>query len=325
MGLLWKERPANLPPRIAALASDRQAWDAALLRLAETSAVRLVFGEDGAERAEVHRLYHSLLREGLGEDERDLFSQVACDTLAAADPGDPLDNRTWSRYAELIPHLEISGALDSRREAVSQLTLNCVNYLRGRGEARTGLWLCELTIARWHSRMAPDSSEMLILTHQHANMLRRMGRYREAEAVGRAVVDRLSVRWPDDDPALLRAKNGLGGTLVALGVYREAYELFRDVYRSSSPDDDVPSSQARSNLANAAALLGGTRSPSTSTPRSPCGAAIRSACITTERSTPRCAAAGHSVCSAAMTRHSTDRSSTSGTTTRSWADTALIQ
>lgn len=256
VGLLWRERPASLPPRIAALAADRRAWDEAVLRLAETSAVRLVFGEDGVERAEVHRLYHSLLREGLGEDERDLLSRVACDTLAAADPGDPLDTRTWSRYGELIPHLEISGALDSRRELVFQLVLNCVNYLRGRGEARTGLWLCELTIARWHSRMAPDSSEMLILTHQHANMLRRTGRYREAEAVGRAVVERLSVRRPDDDPALLRAKNGLGGTLVALGVYREAYELFHDVYRSSGPDDDVPSSQARSNLANAAALLG---------------------------------------------------------------------
>ncbi|MEU6225393.1 FxSxx-COOH system tetratricopeptide repeat protein [Streptomyces sp. NPDC047042] len=259
VGLLWKERSTVVPPPIAPLVVDRETWDAALVRLAETSAVRLLFGQDGVERAEVHRLYHSLLREGLGEDERDLFAQAACDTLAAADPGDPLDGRTWSRYGELIPHLEISGALDSTRAEVSQLILNCLEYLRGRGEARTGLRLCELTIARWHSRMPPDSSEMLILTHQHANMLRRMGRYREAEAVGRAVVDRLSERRPTEDTELLRAKNGLGGTLVALGAYREAHELYLHTVHAETAArgaEATLSAQARGNLANVLDLLG---------------------------------------------------------------------
>lgn len=259
VGLLRKERPAVLPPRVADLAADREAWEAALARLAETSAVRLVFGEDGVERAEVHRLYHSLLREGLSEDERDLLSHAACDTLAAADPGDPLDTRTWSRYAELIPHLEISGALDSTRDVVFRLVLNSLEYLRSRGEARTGLRLCELTVARWHSRMLPDSGEMLILTHQHANMLRRMGRYQEAEAVGRAVVDRLSAQRPPDDPELVRAKNGLGGTLVALGAYREAHELYRASVRVNPVahgDEAVQARQVQSNLANVLDLLG---------------------------------------------------------------------
>ncbi|WP_234354532.1 FxSxx-COOH system tetratricopeptide repeat protein [Streptomyces sp. NRRL WC-3618] len=259
VGLLRKERPADLPPRIAALAADRQAWDAALLRLAETSAVRLVVGEDGVERAEVHRLYHSLLREGLGEDERDRFSQVACDTLAAADPADPLDTRTWPRYAELIPHLEISGALDSTRNTVAEMVLNCIEYLRSCGEARVGLRLCELTIARWHRRMPPDSGRMLILTHQHANMLRRVGRYQEAEAVGRAEVDRLAAQRAPDDPELVRARNGLGGTLVALGAYREAHELYRESVRADSAvqgAEAVQTRQVQSNLANVLDLLG---------------------------------------------------------------------
>lgn len=260
--LLRRERLSGLPTRLTSLAADRQAWDAALLMLAETSAVRLVFGGERVERverAEVHHFYHSLLRDGLSDDERDLFSQAACDVLAAADPGNPLDTRNWSRYAELIPHLEISGALDSARDAVSQLVLNCVEYLRGRGEARTGLRLCELTIARWHSRMPPDSTEMLILTHQHANMLRRTGRYREAEAVGRTVVDRLSARRPSEDPELLRAKNGLGGTLVALGAYREAHVVYEDsarVSRAVHGDDVTRNRQSWSNLANVLDLLG---------------------------------------------------------------------
>lgn len=249
----------RLPPRLAALAAESEAWNAALRDLAETSALRLVPGEDGTERAEVHRPYHALLRDALDEEERDTYSRAACAVLAAADPGEPLDAGTSSRYAELLPHLRISGALDSTDEDVSRLVLNCVEYLRSRGEARTGLRLCELAIARWHHRMPPDSSTMLILTHQHANMLRRMGRYREAEAVGRTVVDRLAATRPPGDPDLLRANNGLGGTLMALGSYLEAHELYRQAVRieaASPKDDGRDNDQARSNLANVLALLG---------------------------------------------------------------------
>ncbi|MER6160283.1 FxSxx-COOH system tetratricopeptide repeat protein [Streptomyces sp. NPDC001868] len=256
---LLRDHPAGLPPRIAALAEDRQAWEAALTRLAETSAVRLVHGTEGAERAEMHRLHHAMLRDGLTEDERDALRRAACDVLAAADPQRPVATALWGRYAELIPHLKVSGALDSTRDTVSRLVLNCIEYLRSRGEARTGLRLCELTIARWHSRMSPDSGDMLILTHQHANMLRRMGRYREAEAVGRAVVDRLSGTRSADDPDLLRAKNGLGGTLVALGSYREAHELYTEAVRGISVAhgrSSLQDVQVRSNLANVLAMLG---------------------------------------------------------------------
>ncbi|MFF3379204.1 FxSxx-COOH system tetratricopeptide repeat protein [Streptomyces sp. NPDC002680] len=256
---LLAERPAALPLPVAALAADRQAWNEALRLLAETSVVRLVTGESGVEWAQMHRLHHSLLRDALSEDEHDALSRVACDVLAAADPGTPSDPRTWSRYAGLIPQLEISGALDSTRGPVSRLVLNCIAYLGVRGEAHTGLRLSEQTVARWHSRMRPDSSELLVLTDQHANMLRRAGRHREAEAVGRTAVDRLSRSRPTDDWELLRAKTGLGTTLVALGSYGEALTLYEDVERGSTGvrgDGVVRRRQAQSGLAHVLGLLG---------------------------------------------------------------------
>ncbi|TKA10498.1 FxSxx-COOH system tetratricopeptide repeat protein [Actinacidiphila oryziradicis] len=262
--LLQAAHPSDLPPHLAALAADPIRWHTALRRLSESTAVRMDYvdtseAEPYVDNVNMHRLYHSFLISTLTEERRESLTVTACEVLAGADPRRPADTREWSRYGELIPHLEPSGALSSTKPVVRALVLNCIEYLRVRGENRTGLRLCEQAIARWRTRLDPDDPSMLELTHQHANMLRRVGRFREAEAVGRSVVDRLSGTRPADDPDLLRAKNGLGGTLVTLGAYPEAHQLYDESARANMETlgDDAPRTlQVRSNLAIALALLG---------------------------------------------------------------------
>jgi hypothetical protein len=113
---------------------------------------------------QMHRMYHSFLRGGMREAERAELSRIACRVLASADPRSAAEPSNWPRYAQLLPHLEPSGALESEDADVRELVLNCVEYLKTRGEYVTGL--------------------------------------------------------------LLRAKNGLAGTLTALGEYEEARALF---------------------------------------------------------------------------------------------------
>jgi tetratricopeptide (TPR) repeat protein len=262
--LLQAAHPSDLPLHLAALAADPIRWHTALRRLSESTAVRMDYVESSetepyVDNVNMHRLYHSFLVSTLTEERRESLSATACEVLAGADPRRPADTREWSRYAELIPHLESSGALSSTKPVVRTLVLNCIEYLRVRGENRTGLRLCEQTIARWRTRLGPDDPAMLELTHQHAHTLRRVGRFREAEAVGRSVVDRLSGTRPADDPDLLRAKNGLGGTLVTLGAYSEAHQLYDESARANveTLGDEAPRTlQVRSNLAIALALLG---------------------------------------------------------------------
>ncbi|WP_326647378.1 FxSxx-COOH system tetratricopeptide repeat protein [Streptomyces sp. NBC_01750] len=256
--LLQSADASVLPPRIAAAAADPAAWDAMMRQLSETSAVRLEFGADGVERATMPRLYHALLREQLSDERRDQLSRAACEILAGADPQRPLDAALWTRYAELIPHLEISGSLD-RGGIGARLVLNCIEYLRTRGEAHAGLRLCEQARARWRRHRPFDDPDMLIVTYQHANMLRRAGRYREAEAVGRAIVDRISAARPADHPDLQRARNTLGGTLVSLGAYQEAYELYdrtAHINATTLGEEGVATQQARTNLSIVLTLLG---------------------------------------------------------------------
>ncbi|MFE2881815.1 FxSxx-COOH system tetratricopeptide repeat protein [Streptomyces sp. NPDC059272] len=262
--LMQAAHPSDLPAHLAALAGDPIRWHTALRRLSESTAVRLDYvesseAEPAVDRVSMHRLYHSFLLSTLTEDRREALSTIACTLLAGADPRRPNDTREWTRYAELIPHLETAGALDSREPVVRQLVLNCIDYMRVRGENRAALRLCEQTVARWRTRLQPDERDMLVLTHDHANMLRRSGRYREAEAVGRAVLDQLTENRAADDPDLLRAKNGLAGTLVSLGRYDEAHQMFEEcvhAYSDTLGAEAPRTLQDRGNLAVVTSLLG---------------------------------------------------------------------
>ncbi|WBB63166.1 FxSxx-COOH system tetratricopeptide repeat protein [Streptomyces sp. WMMC500] len=258
------ERSDQLPRHLAELAGDPISWHSALRRLSESTAVTIDYLTDPSpetevEKVQMHRLYHRFLRGDLPEDEREAMSATACRILAAADPRRPTDTREWARYAELLPHLEPAGALESADPAVQELVLNCINYLLQRGEYRAALKMCELTLAPWTIRLEPTHRSMITLVHSHAEALRNLGRYRESEAVGRRLVDVLSPVRDEEDPDLLSARNGLGGALLGLGEYQTAREIFDDVrqkYADLLGAEHPRTMSLRSNVASALALLG---------------------------------------------------------------------
>ncbi|WP_327720025.1 FxSxx-COOH system tetratricopeptide repeat protein [Streptomyces sp. NBC_00490] len=258
---LQHARPGDLPPHLAELAADPVRWQNALARLAESTAVRRDFvqtsdGETYVDSVEMHRLYHRFLRRTLSPADRDELSAVACRVLVSADPQRPSDVRAWPTYAGLLPHLYPSGALESAEDSVRELVLNCIEYLRLRDEESTGLTLCEQVLARWRVRLPPTHPSMLVLVHQHANMLRRCGRYREAEAVGRAVVEQLEYERAPDDAELLRAQVGLGGTLMALGLFEEAHQLCDRVWRAYDALEGPEAPHTQGSLHNLGVALG---------------------------------------------------------------------
>ncbi|CAL9336511.1 FxSxx-COOH system tetratricopeptide repeat protein [Streptomyces sp. Tu 3180] len=261
--LIQSARARDLPPHLAALAADPIGWHTALRRLSEATAVRLDYEtspgqETVVDSVQMHKLYHGFLRNDLSEAERDVLSATACRILVDADPRQPNEPNHWHRYANLFPHLKHSGALDSSDGDVQELVLNCINYARARGEYRTGLSLCEQALAHWRSFMSPTSRVMRLAMLQHSNLLRRSGRYQEAEAVGREGVRAFDGR-PPDDPDLLSARNALGGALMALARLDEAYELYEDMYRQylgTVGPENPRTLQARENLGSTLGLLG---------------------------------------------------------------------
>ncbi|MEV6109107.1 FxSxx-COOH system tetratricopeptide repeat protein [Streptomyces sp. NPDC051940] len=262
--LLTSARRGVLPSHLDRMVSDPIRWHNALRRLSESTAVRLNYQaapgqEPTVDRVQMHRLYHRFLQSALTDEERDTLSGTACQVLVDADPRRPFDTRDWEAYAGLLPHLETSGALGSRDPGVQELVRNCIEYLRSRGEYRTGLRLCELALSQLRGRLEPTDPTMLVLEHQHANMLRRSGRYREAEDVGRRVVDGLASAADESPADLLRAKDNLAGTLLALADYQQAHDLFEEVWLAYQElfGDEAPRTMAsRSNLGLSLGLLG---------------------------------------------------------------------
>ncbi|MFE2430201.1 FxSxx-COOH system tetratricopeptide repeat protein [Streptomyces sp. NPDC059373] len=267
--MVQSARAGDLPDPLADLAADPNSWHTALRSLREFAMVRLNYQQSqtatgqaespAVETVQMHRLYHAFVRSELPEEEKELMAATACRVLAAADPRRPTEPREWPRYAELIPHLTASGALDSTDPAVRELVLNCIEYLRVRGEYRDGLELCESVLERWRPNLAPDDRSLLIAIHQFAGMLRRSGRYQEAELVNRDVVEQLAAVRDAQNVDLLRAKNGLGGALLALGHYEEARGLFEEIWQAFLTivgPEDPRTLQARNNLAEALGLVG---------------------------------------------------------------------
>ncbi|MEE1927617.1 FxSxx-COOH system tetratricopeptide repeat protein [Streptomyces sp. TRM 70351] len=270
IGLVHGIPQAELPEGLAWIATDPAGWTRAvdalvtysvLTRDSRVSAAAAGKGDPGPghETIHMHRLVHSILLRLTAPEERDSYRRVVRRLLAEADPGQPLEAAHWPRYAELLPHLEPSGALTSTNTRVQNTVLNCLRYCLRGGEFELGGELAERVREHWSEFLAPDAKPMLDLTTQQGSILRSSGRFQTAHALDRALLERLREAQPGDEHALMTASNCLAQDLHYLGHYAEAHQMQREVLRSAmrllGPDDYTTLSN-RHNVALALRQLG---------------------------------------------------------------------
>ncbi|MDQ0406298.1 FxSxx-COOH system tetratricopeptide repeat protein [Streptomyces sp. NPDC000349] len=264
--LLQTARHTDLPPELAELVAEPSSWNSALRKLSEITSMRIEY-EQGPRldtqtvgTLRMHRLFHRYVRYVQSPEDAERHFAAARRLLVSADPRDSSAPGNWTRYGALIPHLEPAGALDSADEDVRDLVLNCIEYLRMRGEYDDGRRLSRRAVERWRETSGDTDRAVLVAVHQLANMQRRLGRYAEAEATGRETIRRLRAATGVRPIELIRAKDGLGGTLMALGRYAEARALFEEAAGTAAVElggEEVPRTlTVRSNLAMALGLQG---------------------------------------------------------------------
>ncbi|MEU0742485.1 FxSxx-COOH system tetratricopeptide repeat protein [Streptomyces sp. NPDC006134] len=266
LGLIRAYPQADLPEELRWMVNDLPAWTRALDTLVNYSVLtRETRGPVGAEMGphqesvHMHRLVHDIVSKLTSDDSRAVHRRAVHTLLAEADPRNPVDSRTWPRYAELLPHLEPSGALGSTDPRVQETVLNCLRYCYRSGEYNGGLELARQIRDHWSQAMDPLAQPMLDLATQESYILRASGRFREAYELDRGVLERLEAAGQRNELAELTTKSAMANGLRHLGRYDDAHELQLQVLDGTTRllgPDEVATLVARHNLGVGLRLLG---------------------------------------------------------------------
>ncbi|MEW2519267.1 FxSxx-COOH system tetratricopeptide repeat protein [Actinacidiphila alni] len=256
----------DLPEQLTGLMDDPLLWNAAISKLAQWAVVQSDPPESEDDEAtgaseilQMHRLVYQAVRADMPAAEQNMYSQVVRKILAAADPGRPTDTRLWPRYAEIVPHLESSGALRSTNPDIQLTVVNCLRYLYMSGEYRAGLRIAAAAAEQWPHLMEPGHPRLWDLVNNRANMMRAMGDFTATEALDRDAFETLRADRGDQDLLTLRAANGLAADLRNLGRYDEGLEMARfvqDGYSRLVGEQDSRTLLAKNNTAVTYRLLG---------------------------------------------------------------------
>ncbi|MEE1938810.1 FxSxx-COOH system tetratricopeptide repeat protein [Streptomyces sp. TRM 70361] len=238
LGLVRSLPASHLPERLRWIATDLPGWSRALEALADYSI--LVRGERSLpasaaeapgrqqESVHMHGMVHSIVSRLTAGDDLGAYREVVRRVLAEADPADPADSRQWPRYAELLPHLDHAGVLESTEPRLQGLVLNCLLYCLNSGEYLVGIELAERIRERWSRLLAPEAQPMFELTTWQTTILRAHGRFQEAYELDRRALERLRAAEHPDEVTLMRTTNSLASDHRFLGRYAEALQLQRE-------------------------------------------------------------------------------------------------
>jgi tetratricopeptide (TPR) repeat protein len=175
----------------------------------------------------VHRLIQALLRDELtAEQQADYRHQVHL-ILAAAAPKNPADDRQWSQYRQLLPHLasDSTELALSTEPAVREFALNMMRYLHVSGDLTSCLSLAERFIGQWTKDSGPDDPAVLAAQRHMGNALRLLGRYPECLELTEAALGRARATLGERDALTLTLRTAFGADLRARGDFLAARAL----------------------------------------------------------------------------------------------------
>ena len=209
-----------LPEPVAAVVSDRLAYDRVLAALGAYSLVEL-----SAETIRVHRLVQAVVRTRLREGEA-ATAEVAVRLVRTAFPDDSWEYPRWSECARLLPHLlavcEHAQRLNVAGGAAGWLLDRVSMYMRGQGLYRGALPLADFAVTITRTALGPSDAVTASRFDELARMQRELGdlagariHYERAAQISEAALG-------PDHPAVGACRNGLGNVLWALGDLRGA-------------------------------------------------------------------------------------------------------
>ncbi|HET6530209.1 MAG TPA: FxSxx-COOH system tetratricopeptide repeat protein [Actinoplanes sp.] len=257
--LLWAARGLDLPADLSRTVRVERRLKAAMRRIGRYGLADL---DPPGERLVVHPLVRGMLGQELSSERHAAQLDAVRDMLAAADPGDPDAPTSWSRYAEITPHLVHSDVLGGESEVLRHLVINCVRFLYARGDYDSSRDLAAQAVARWTDRLGASGEEMLLASFHLGNALRAVGRIADARELNARTLRIQRDVLGGDDESTLAIANSVGADLRMQGHFEQARHLDADNlarYRRLFGESFPTALRCANNLAADLRLLGDFR------------------------------------------------------------------
>ena len=220
---LLLQQLGELDPRIV----DPSSFGTVFEQIGRYSLARIDSGDGSIQ---MHRLVQAVVRESLGEQQREETRHLVHGLLVGARDrveGEVDDDRNHGRLEQIWPHLLPAGAHHCYDKRVRQLMLDRVRYLWRGGDYDSARTLAEQLDRRWtgHAGVAGPDWLTLRLRTELGNTLRMQGRYRESLSLDRDTLARQTAMIGESHVHTLFTAGNLASDLRALGRYQEALAL----------------------------------------------------------------------------------------------------
>jgi transcriptional regulator with XRE-family HTH domain len=223
---LFTSAPGLLPGGLAARAASPLAWRQTLAQMTAQSLARL-----DHRGLQMHRLTQAILRDRLPPARVSAARRHTEAILAASDPGDPPDPATWTRWAQLTPHVLAADLAATDNPALRHLVRRVCWYLIERGDARTPQDVMSDLRQQWSARLGEDHEHALMAAHYLAWALLELGRYAEARVLNQDTWERRRRVLGEGHPDTLMSAHNLALVLRMLGDLRAARDLNQDTWK----------------------------------------------------------------------------------------------
>ncbi|GAB1821232.1 FxSxx-COOH system tetratricopeptide repeat protein [Herbidospora sp. RD11066] len=207
---------------------------------------------------QMHRIIQTLIREDLGDEEKNAARHDVHLLLAAADPDRPDDIEVWPVYDDLLAHIGPSSIIECEERDVRRLVTNMGRFLLLKGDLRTAEEWLKRGVAEWTEKFPANDLYLLVMRRLLANYLLSVGQLTEAYELGEETLAKLRAEHGEDHDETLLMLNVFGGILRAQGKFRRALESDQDsvprhqrVFSNEHPN----TFRARNNLAIDHALV----------------------------------------------------------------------
>ncbi|MEN3361443.1 MAG: hypothetical protein V7637_5425 [Mycobacteriales bacterium] len=248
--LLPMGRYASLPSPLDATVRDEIPLRRAVREISRYGLAKV----DAARNTiEIHRLVQAVLRDRLSEEQRAAYEHSVHELLAAANPGDPTDDpQIWPRHAELAPHVQPAGLIESDTLDSHKVVLDQVRYLWVIGDYKSSRQLAERAYDDWNARLGPDYEQTLVVGRFLATALRSVGETEHARTLNQEIWARTRQVFGENHEHTLAVANSVGADLRWLGRWQEARELDEgnlQRHRAVFGEDDPSTLNSANNLA----------------------------------------------------------------------------